>query len=81
MTPKKPQRTHRDLLPKDVCPALMMKHILTGDIDAAVFDDRAWPGDGYFWCLNTCTPVGPDDELVNPGRCRAGRSCWEGIES
>ena len=71
-------RTHRDLLPKDVCPLLMMKQILVHGLDDVVFDDRRYPGDGYFWCQRTCTPVGPDDELVNVDRCRPDRVCWDG---
>ncbi len=74
------KRTHRDLLPKDVCPSLMMKHILTHSLDDAVFDDRTYPGDGYAWCLKTCREVGPDDEVVRADKCRPGRPCWAGIE-
>ena len=75
-TPRR--KTHRDLLPPDLCPSLMMKQILTGGLDEPIHDDRQWPGDGYYWCLRTCRDVGPDDELVNPGACRGGRGCWDG---
>ena len=81
MDPQIPRRTHRDLVPRDVCPALMMKHLLTGDIDSPVYDDRTTPGDGYFWCLQTCEPVGPDDELAAPEGCRPGRECYDGPQS
>ena len=30
------KRTHRDLMPKDVCPSFMMKHILTHSMDDVV---------------------------------------------
>ena len=75
------KRTHRDLLPKDVCPSFMMKHILTQSLDDEVFDDRQHPGDGYAWCTKTCRDVGPDDELVRASACRPGRACHEGIQS
>lgn len=74
------KRTHRDLLPKDACSSLMMKHILTHSLDDVVFDDRTYPGDGYAWCLKTCREVGPDDEVVRAHTCRPGRPCWEGFE-
>lgn len=73
-------RTHRDLLPKDACTSLMMKHILTHSLDDKVFDDRTYPGDGYAWCMKTCREVGPDDEVVRAATCRRGRPCWEGFE-
>lgn len=78
--PEAPRQTHRDLLPRDACPQLMLKHVLTGDIDAPVYDSRAVPGDGHFWCLRTCEAVGPDDGLCDPSDCRPGRRCYEGLE-
>lgn len=75
------KRTHRDLLPKDVCPSFVIKHMLTQSLDDEIFDDRTHPGDGYAWCLKTCREVGPDDDLVGADRCRPGRACWEGPES
>ena len=29
------------------------------------------------WCVHTMGTVGPDDGLVIPERCRAGRECFE----
>ncbi|HLU37819.1 MAG TPA: hypothetical protein VK081_00445 [Planctomycetota bacterium] len=75
------KRTHRDLLPKDVCPSFVMKHILTASLDEVVFDERTHPGDGYAWCLKTCRDVGPDDELVRAQSCRPGRACFDGPEA
>ena len=75
-------RTHRDLLPKDTCPALMFKQILVHGLDERVWDEaRVTPGDGYFWCQRSCTPVGPDDELVTVETCRPPRPCWHGLEA
>jgi hypothetical protein len=75
------RRTHRDLLPKDMCPSLMMKHIATHSLDDEVFDDRKVAGDGYYWCLRTCRDVGPDDELVKPHACVPGRLCYRGPQT
>jgi len=72
-------KTHRDLVPRGMCPALMMKRMLTLGMDEAVYDARQWPGDGYYWCTKTCTPVGPDDEVVHPKDCMPGRSCYDGL--
>ena len=74
---KKPL-THRDLIPRGMCPSLMMKQILTNALDDVVWDDRDYPGDGYYWCLCTGRDVGPDDELVVPDTCLPGRRCYEG---
>lgn len=70
--------THRSLLPPGLCPALVMKQMLTNSLDEVVTDGREWPGDGYYWCLRTSRNVGPDDELVHPRDCRIGRGCWDG---
>ena len=71
-------KTHEDLLPKDACPSLLMKHILTHGMAEVVHDDRDEPGDGYYWCACTCTTVGPDDELVTPKTCTSRRACYDG---
>ena len=71
-------KTHRDLLPKSLCPSLLMKQILTHSLDDRVSNERQWPGDGYWWCSRTCTCVGPDDEIVHPKDCVPGRSCYDG---
>ena len=76
MTERSP-KTHRDLLPGSICPSFMMKQILTDSLDQGLFDDREFPGDGYYWCLCTGTPVGPDDELVRPEGCVPGRRCYD----
>ncbi|MBK8974507.1 MAG: hypothetical protein IPM29_01135 [Planctomycetes bacterium] len=73
------RRTHRELLPRDLCPHLMMKQILVHGLDQTIFDDRQYPGDGYHWCQRTCTPVGPDDELADIDVCRPGRGCFGGV--
>ncbi len=73
--------THRDLVPPGMCPSLMMKQIIIHAMDDTVYDDREFPGDGYYWCLNTCTPIGPDDELAEPGTCGPHRKCYDGPET
>ena len=73
----KPEKTHRDLLPKYLCPSLMMKQILISALDDPVYDDREEAGDGYCWCAQTCRDVGPDDQLVSPNMCGPQRSCFQ----
>ncbi len=29
-----------------------------------------------YWCLQTMGACGPDDQLVEPKQCRAGRACF-----
>ena len=71
-------RTHQDLVPKNLCPSMLMKHLLTHSMGDRVYDNRQWPGDGYYWCARTCTCVGPDDEVVHPKDCQPGRKCYDG---
>ncbi|GAB4149761.1 MAG: hypothetical protein Fur0037_18160 [Planctomycetota bacterium] len=77
MEPSRPT-THSDRMPKDICPALMMKQMLTHSLDEPMALPRPSPGDGYYWCTRTCRPVGPDDELVHPSECRPFRACYDG---
>ena len=76
---EKTKKTHRSLMPRDMCPSLVFKQMLTHGLDDEVHDDRTEPGDGYSWCLRTCRDVGPDDQLVRPSACRPGRACYEGV--
>jgi hypothetical protein len=73
--------THEDLIPRGMCPALLMKHILTHSLDERVHDGRQWPGDGCYWCAKTCTCVGPDDEIVHPRDCGPSRRCYDGPQA
>ena len=73
--------THQDLMPKHLCPALILKHLLTHGLGERVYDDRQWPGDGYYWCAKTCNCVGPDDEIVHPKDCQPGRKCYDGPQA
>ena len=73
-------RTHRALIPEDVCQLLAYKQLVTHMLDDEVYDDRQDPGDGYFWCQRSCYELGPDGNVVETKSCRKGRSCWEGIE-
>jgi hypothetical protein len=29
-----------------------------------------------YWCLETMGPAGPDEQLVHPSTCCAGRTCY-----
>jgi hypothetical protein len=73
--------THDDLMPRGLCPAMRMKQMLTHTLHEQLSTPRKWPGDGYYWCTKTCQPVGPDDELVNPGACLPGRRCYDGPQA
>jgi hypothetical protein len=75
------QKTRADLMPKNLCPSLLLKHLLTHGLDEPVHDDREFPGDGYYWCSRTCTCVGPDDEVVHPSRCGPARGCYDGPQA
>ena len=79
MEPK--PKTRAELLPAGACPSLLWKHLLTHGLDEPVRDDRAFPGDGYYWCARTCTCVGPDDAVVHPSRCLPGRECHDGPQA
>ncbi|HLQ38312.1 MAG TPA: hypothetical protein VK348_10945 [Planctomycetota bacterium] len=74
-------KTHADLMPRHLCPSLRMKHMLTQSLDERMSTPRQWPGDGYYWCVKTCSCVGPDDAHVHPGSCLPGRSCHDGPQS
>ncbi|MBL9076652.1 MAG: hypothetical protein JNL08_04060 [Planctomycetes bacterium] len=74
-------KTHQDLLDRQACPSLLMKHILTHGLDEVVHDERRSPGDGYYWCARTCTCVGPDDQVVHPSRCGPSRACYDGPQA
>ncbi len=29
-----------------------------------------------YWCLKTMEPIGPDDGIAHPHRCKPARGCW-----
>lgn len=33
----------------------------------------------WCWCAKTCTFLGPDDDVVHPDACRAGRACFRAL--
>lgn len=70
--------THADLLPRDICPAFYMKHLLAHAMEDIIYDDREEAGDGHYWCAKTCTCIGPDDDYVTPKGCRPARDCYDG---
>ena len=37
--------THADLVPRNLCPSMLMKHLLTHAMGERVYDGRQWPGD------------------------------------
>jgi hypothetical protein len=35
--------------------------------------------DGFFWCTQTLSHVGPDDRIADEASCRPGRVCFEDV--
>jgi hypothetical protein len=33
--------------------------------------------DGFFWCIQTMTCLGPDGKVAESESCRSGRRCYE----
>ena len=78
MEPKERPLTNADLVPRGMCPSLVMKKMLINAMEDWVYDDRTQPGDGYYWCINTSKQVGPDDNLCDPDSCNPDRACYDG---
>lgn len=36
-------------------------------------------GTTSYWCLKTCSPVGPDNNFVHTQKCSGNRMCFSGI--
>jgi hypothetical protein len=59
------------------------RYLRTRQTTPTVIDGEVFPWEAgrdttaAFWCLHTSSPVGPDDALVHPERCRAERACFE----
>jgi hypothetical protein len=49
-----------------------LHYLSGGDVSSPIVD-----GTAHYWCVHTMTTIGPDDDLVVPEHCRAGRSCFE----
>ena len=57
-----------------LCVHLRTKRYYYGSIEEVLeVADLSTPA--QFWCLRTMRVVGPDEEFVSPGTCRAGRTC------
>jgi hypothetical protein len=35
--------------------------------------------DGFFWCTQSLSPLGPDDRVADEASCRPGRVCFEDV--
>jgi hypothetical protein len=59
---------------------VVCRHLRSKGAGVVYGDPVRWES-GYFpnavfWCLTTVEPVGPDDGLVHPHACIAGRACF-----
>lgn len=66
------------ILDQPACAHLRSKGMyITGTLNPAVEDGQI--GDGNCWCGETQNVLGPDDALVERGRCIPGRTCFQGM--
>lgn len=64
-----------DLGLKPYCQFLRTKRYYISDAPPATYLAEETATTGY-WCLKTMGVVGPDDNFVSPGDCKAGRACY-----
>lgn len=55
------------------CARLRTKMMYVAGRNAAPLDGTSTTA--CYWCLDTMSPVGPDDAPVRPEACRPGRPC------
>ncbi|MSS72996.1 MAG: hypothetical protein EXS64_16110 [Candidatus Latescibacteria bacterium] len=63
-----------DTLLKPYCQHLRTKRYYISDAPPATYLAEETATTGY-WCLQTMGVVGPDDNFVSPGECKAHRAC------
>jgi hypothetical protein len=62
-----------------VCRYLRTRQTAPTVIDGEIFPWEAGRDTAAaFWCLQTSSPVGPDEALVHPERCGGQRACFRG---
>lgn len=62
--------------PFDLCKKLRWKTQSRDAGDPALVFESLSRSQVPFSCLDTCTCVGPDDDLVAPELCHSGRDCF-----
>ncbi len=73
------KKSQSQFLPPDICPILQTKSMaLNTHYEATEFEARAQSNVAIFYCMQTMTAFGPDDEDVGPAECRKHRGCWCG---
>jgi hypothetical protein len=63
-----------------VCDALRTKNAFGNHIGYRPWQ-KGESSTAVYWCLNTMSTAGPDDQLVHPRRCCCGRECFHHDES
>lgn len=58
------------------CRCLRTKQMYVQGFDAVDLEVTA-STTAVYWCVQTMTPVGPDDDQATPDRCTPDRSCYE----
>ena len=58
------------------CRCLRTKQMYVQGFEAVDLENTA-SSTAVYWCVQTMTPVGPDDDQVLPDRCTPGRNCYE----
>lgn len=71
--------TRSGRLPEDLCEHLLSKNISLGRAsDPALHHPETQQAHEPYWCGLTQEALGPDDDIVGPAWCRAGRrTCCE----
>ena len=66
-----------DHLPADLCPCLMTKTMnLNTEYRRTAYEHSFLADTALFHCLVTMCGQGPDDDDVEPEKCRPGRGCY-----
>lgn len=73
MTLKKP-----DVIPADICSCLMTKTMaLNTEYRRTVYETTLTADTALYHCIVTMSNMGPDEDDVEPWKCRPGRSCHD----
>jgi hypothetical protein len=62
-----------------LCCHLRWRELETLETDAAPDAPHPSSAEGFFWCTQTLSHVGPDDRIADEASCRPGRVCFEDV--